>query len=130
MIKTEIMSNCLCMKNLMNFQKSSGPIMIWYIYWKKCKAFGFEWHRILFVYIFFPRPEPFFFVVKNGLFLLAIPYLAKYCTQLIVWYLDLIFLLSEHIIIHCYIKCPQILQVKTLLQPYTALTCRVYNEMI
>ena len=67
MIKAEILSNRFCMENLMNFQKSSGPIMIWYIYWKKCKAFGFEWHRILFVYIFFP-PWTFFCCKKWVIF--------------------------------------------------------------
>ena len=32
--------------------------------------------------------------------------------------------------IHCCIKCPQNLQVKTLLQMYTAFTCRIYNEIL
>ena len=31
--------------------------------------------------------------------------------------------------LHCCIKCPQNLQVKTLLQTYTAFTCRIYNEI-
>ena len=31
---------------------------------------------------------------------------------------------------HCCIKCPQNLQVKTLLQKYTAFTCRIYNETL
>ena len=31
---------------------------------------------------------------------------------------------------HCCIKCPQNLQVKTLLQMYTAFTCRIYNEIL
>ena len=30
--------------------------------------------------------------------------------------------------IHCCIKCSQILKVKTLLQTYTAFTCRLYNK--
>ena len=32
--------------------------------------------------------------------------------------------------VHCCIKCPQNLQVKTLLQTYTAFTCRIYNEIL
>ena len=31
---------------------------------------------------------------------------------------------------HCCIKCPQNVQVKTLLQTYTAFTCRIYNEIL
>ena len=31
---------------------------------------------------------------------------------------------------HCCIKCPQNLQVKTLLQTYTAFTCRIYNKIL
>ena len=31
---------------------------------------------------------------------------------------------------HCCIKCPQNLQVKTLLQKYTAFTCRIYNKIL
>jgi hypothetical protein len=31
---------------------------------------------------------------------------------------------------HCCIKCPQNLQVKTLLQTYTAFTCRIYKEIL
>ena len=33
-------------------------------------------------------------------------------------------------VMHCCIKCPQNLQVKTLLQTYTAITCRIYNEIL
>ena len=32
--------------------------------------------------------------------------------------------------LHYCIKCPQNLQVKTLLQTYTAFTCRIYNEIL
>ena len=32
--------------------------------------------------------------------------------------------------VHCCIKCPQILQVKTLLQMYTAFTCMIYNKIL
>ena len=32
--------------------------------------------------------------------------------------------------VHCCIKCPQNLQVKTLLQRYTAFTCRIHNEIL
>ena len=35
----------------------------------------------------------------------------------------------SHNTLHCCIKCPQNLQVKTLLQMYTAFTCRIYNEI-
>ena len=36
----------------------------------------------------------------------------------------------EAIWLHCCIKCPQNLEVKTLLQTYTAFTCRIYNEIL
>ena len=32
--------------------------------------------------------------------------------------------------VHCCIKCAQIIQVKTLLQPYTAFTCRFHNKIL
>ena len=32
--------------------------------------------------------------------------------------------------IHCCIKCPQNLQLKTLLQKYTAFTCRNHNKIL
>ena len=32
--------------------------------------------------------------------------------------------------LHCCIKCPQNIQEKTLLQTYTAFTCRIYNKIL
>ena len=32
--------------------------------------------------------------------------------------------------LHCCIKCPQNLQLKTLLQTYTAFTCRNHNKIL
>ena len=39
------------------------------------------------------------------------------------------FLIMNAFYTHCCIKCPQILQAKTLLQKYTAFTCRIYNKI-
>ena len=36
----------------------------------------------------------------------------------------------QHFDLHCFIKCPQNLQAKTLLQTYTAFICRIYNEIL
>ena len=34
------------------------------------------------------------------------------------------------LLLHCCIKCPQNLQVQTLLQMYTAFPCRIYNKIL
>ena len=38
--------------------------------------------------------------------------------------------ITHNISIHCCIKWPQNLQVKTLLQTYNGITCRIYNKML
>ena len=39
-------------------------------------------------------------------------------------------LLAVSLNLHCCIKCPQILQVKTLLQTYAAFTFIIYNKIL
>ena len=67
MFQTEILSNRLCMENLMNFQKSSGPIVIWYIYWKKCRHLGLNGIEFSLCTSFFP-PWTFFCCKKWVIF--------------------------------------------------------------
>ena len=44
---------------------------------------------------------------------------------------DYPFELNKHRLnLHCCIKCPQNLQLKTLLQTYTAFTCGNYNKIL